>query len=286
MGRRRPERHDARGATWERLAAQTAYVAKPEDGTFSGMASVFGSVAVGARGPTRFQHGAFAETIGETQGRIPLLWQHDTARPVGVISKLAETEEGLELRGKITKNAFGGDVIALMRDGAITGLSIGFDALEAGYEKQGEGRVRVVSKARLHEVSLVTFPADREARVRTVHEAGLDLAQFLTAEANWSGDEVARLERALDAVELDLHEGRMFSGDNVKKLRDVWAMMTDLLGRGDAAFLKEAVAALQKVEEKPPTPEYPAEAAAKRRNEIQAAVRRAEIDATLLGAAC
>jgi HK97 family phage prohead protease len=144
----------------------SAGLAPEADGSFAGLASVFGSTAHGAKGPTRFSRGAFVETLAVSGGRIPLLWQHDQSRPVGV-ARATETDRGLEIVGKITTtSSLGADVWALLRDGAVTGLSIGFEVLDSRPMKLSDGSsVRLVSKANLHEVSLVTFPADPKARV-------------------------------------------------------------------------------------------------------------------------
>lgn len=177
----------------ERFNAQLAYVGTPE-GTFTGLASVFGSTALG-REATCFRRGAFLETLRQSNGRLPLLYQHDMAKPVGLIERARETNEGLEVAGKVTLNTFGKDVLALMRDGAIDALSIGFDADPASvsYEKHGAQRVRMVGKARLHEVSLVTIGADPLARVRDVHAALREqLAGRMLDAANYSKLEMAQ----------------------------------------------------------------------------------------------
>ncbi len=259
--RKKTERHAAAVAStntvWEQFAAHTTYEIKEAQGNFTGLASVYGSIAQGARGPTRFSRGAFRETLAESGGKVPLLWQHDQAKPVGVISALSEGRDGLELQGKITLNTFGQDVLALMRDGALSGLSIGFDAIEAAPEAHSEfGKVRVVSKAKLHEVSLVTFPADAHARVMTVHSfSPADLTEYLSK--SWTDAQRERFAVLVESMDLERHAGRMFSELNLKKMREAWTMLTDLLGRGDVPFLKEAVAAIAAVEARPVVPEYP-----------------------------
>ena len=171
-GERRGERHDE-VAAFETLNAEATYLTSPTEGTFKGTASAFGSIARGAKGPTKFAAGAFRETLAECNGRLPLLYQHAQDKPVGVLHSIRETPNGLEVAGKISMTTFGRDLVTLMKDGAVTGLSIGFDALETGMpERHSSGEmVRIVNKARLHEISLVTFPADRSARIEQVHKA-------------------------------------------------------------------------------------------------------------------
>ena len=56
-----------------------------------------------------------------------MLFQHDPAAPIGVWQEMREDARGLFVRGRLmTDVAKGREVLALMRAGAIDGLSIGF----------------------------------------------------------------------------------------------------------------------------------------------------------------
>lgn len=95
------------------------------DGTVEGYASLFGEIDA-AR--DMVMPGAFAQTL-RLRGprRIPMLFQHDPAEPIGVWLELVEDHRGLKARGRlIPEVARGREVLALVRAGAIDGLSIGF----------------------------------------------------------------------------------------------------------------------------------------------------------------
>lgn len=179
---------------------------------------------MGERGPTRFAKGAFTESLKANGGRFPLLWQHHDDEPVGV-ARMSETAEGLALEGELAMDvAKGREAHALMKMKAIDGVSIGFTAIDHIYEKQGDQQVRVVKKAKLAEASIVTFPADKAARVRTVHADG----DMLDAAASLILEEVQAAER-----EMESHEGRVFSTANLGKLREALGSLVDLIQKVD-----------------------------------------------------
>lgn len=94
-------------------------------------------------------------------GGVKMLHQHEDA-PVGVWDALVEDERGLFVRGRVIDwSPQGRFVQALVRAGALDGLSIGFRAVTA----RKEGALRVLSAVDLWEVSLVTFPMLPGARL-------------------------------------------------------------------------------------------------------------------------
>lgn len=108
--------------------------------------------------------GAFAASLARTgAGGVKMLWQHAADEPVGVWDEVAEDGEGLVVRGRVLEATPRGRMAAaLVRAGALDGLSIGFRARRA---RSGEG-VRVLTEVELWEVSLVTFPMLPGARLR------------------------------------------------------------------------------------------------------------------------
>ena len=125
--------------------------------------------------------GAFAATLSRLGSRVKLLWQHDAAKPIGVWESLREDGRGLQVRGRLIPEVqAGAEAIALLKAGALDGLSIGFRTVRAA--KLPDGRRRLLEVA-LWEISLVTFPMLPEARV----DPGSDpaelrsLAEALTA---------------------------------------------------------------------------------------------------------
>jgi HK97 family phage prohead protease len=148
-----------------------------EAGVFTGYASIFGNVD---------QHGdvvvpgAFRKSLSERGNVVPLLWQHDTTEPVGVI-ELVEDSKGLRVvRGEINlETAQGREAYALLKQGAIKGLSIGYQVVQDGWQ----GKVRQLKELKLMEVSLVTFPANELAGVTAIKDGSEHqsrMAQILT----------------------------------------------------------------------------------------------------------
>ena len=117
--------------------------------------------------------GAFAESLARSGARrVKMLHQHDGGAPVGVWDEVREDGEGLFVRGRVLEvSPQGRMAAALVRAGAVDGLSIGFRAVKARGEESG--RLRVLTEVELWEVSLVTFPMLTSARLSwTTAEAG------------------------------------------------------------------------------------------------------------------
>jgi uncharacterized protein len=108
--------------------------------------------------------GAFAESVQAYQQgeyKIPLLWQHQADKPIGVIKELSEDLHGLYLTAEILADIhYGKEALSLIKSEAICGLSIGFSLLKA---HTNDENIRVIEQAKLWEVSLVTFPANQQA---------------------------------------------------------------------------------------------------------------------------
>jgi hypothetical protein len=115
--------------------------------------------------------GAFDETLQELakKGRsVPMLWQHEAREPIGLWTHFRTDKRGLLATGRLLIHdvARAREAHALAKAGAVTGLSIGFRPLEV--RRQKESGTRLITRIRLYEVSLVTFPALEEARVSAV----------------------------------------------------------------------------------------------------------------------
>jgi len=142
-----------------------------EDGVFEGYASVFGEVD---NVKDRVARGAFRETLAQFRknGRMPpLLWQHDTREPIGIIKELYEDGKGLRIRARLFVEDIprARQAYKLLRENGISGLSIGFKAAESAFDP--ETGVRTLLKIELMEISLVTFPALDSARIAGVKTA-------------------------------------------------------------------------------------------------------------------
>lgn len=138
--------------------------------TVEGYAAVFGNLDLGA---DVIHPGAFTKTLAERGNRVVFLWQHDTAEPLGKLLELREDARGLFFKAVISDTARGRDALALLRDGAISGMSIGYDAIAGGvdFSKTADGlTIRNLRELRLWEISLVSLPMNEAAGVTALKE--------------------------------------------------------------------------------------------------------------------
>jgi len=112
--------------------------------------------------------GAFAASLARTGAAgVRMLCQHEADRPVGVWDEIVEDGRGLFVRGRIIEATPQARMCAaLVRAGALDGLSIGFRAMKARPDESR--RLRVLTEVELWEVSVVTFPMLPGARVGSV----------------------------------------------------------------------------------------------------------------------
>ncbi|TAK49737.1 MAG: HK97 family phage prohead protease [Xanthobacteraceae bacterium] len=135
------------------------------DGGVEGYASLFGEVD---QARDMMMPGAFAHTLKQRGIRkIPMLFQHDPAEPVGVWHELVEDHRGLWGRGRLIPDvARARELLALVAAGAVDGLSIGYRTVRGRIDPQS--RIRRLFQVDLWEISIVTFPLLAGARVRAV----------------------------------------------------------------------------------------------------------------------
>lgn len=143
------------------------------DGSFSGYATLFGRADLSG---DVVAPGAFAAALSaKGAGAVKLLYQHDPAEPIGRWLTIAEDARGLFVRGRLTtETTRGREVRALMREGVLDGLSIGFKTVRARTDR-ATGH-RILTEVDLWEISIVTFPMLPEARARAAKAAAVSLA--------------------------------------------------------------------------------------------------------------
>lgn len=138
-------------------------------GEIEGYASVFG---VRDSYNEVVMPGAFADSLARHQreGSYPLmLWQHNPDEPIGVWHELNDDGKGLYGKGKLLQGVRRADeALIMLREGAIQGMSIGYREVDVDPSKDGEPR-RLV-RLDLLEASIVSFPANRRARVDVVKQ--------------------------------------------------------------------------------------------------------------------
>jgi HK97 family phage prohead protease len=102
-----------------------------------------------------FRKGVFSEVI-KAPHRVKLLRGHGENNVLGRATLLKETDDGLYAEFKISKTRAGDEALALVQDGALDQLSVGFMPIKN--KKRPDGVMERL-KAHLAEVSLVTFGA-------------------------------------------------------------------------------------------------------------------------------
>lgn len=137
------------------------------DGTFSGFGAVFNNKD---RANDRILKGAFLESLAQHRkaGTMPrLLWAHDQSQPIGKWVKVAESDHGLEVTGKLNlKVSRAAEIYELLKDAPHDyGLSIGYTVQES---ERGEDGTTLLTKLDVAEVSLVSIPCNEQARVTDV----------------------------------------------------------------------------------------------------------------------
>ena len=140
---------------------------------FEGYASVFGS-RDGAGDIVA--PGAFTASLRKRgPGGVRMLYQHFAHEPIGVWDTIREDARGLYVRGSLILDVERArDVQALLREGALGGLSIGFKTQRARKDVNG---VRTLLQVDLWEISVVTFPLLEAANVTAVGAKGSALAR-------------------------------------------------------------------------------------------------------------
>lgn len=146
-------------------------------GTFEGYGSVFGNKDLGN---DVIERGAFLKSLKRRKPQnVKLLYQHKSDMPIGVFDEIKEDDHGLVVKGRLAlKTQAGAEAYELLKMGALDGLSIGFrvNPKEVSYDKRGNKRI--IKEVDLMEVSLVTFPMNPQATVRSVKGEEISIREW------------------------------------------------------------------------------------------------------------
>lgn len=175
-------------------------------GELSGYGAVFGNLD--AAGDV-IAPGAFARSLAEHRaaGTAPAMFlHHDVTRPVGVWTDLREDDRGLLVAGRLTLDARdGADAHALLRSGALNGLSIGYRVRDFD-RRPGGGRL--LKDIELVEISIVSLPANTQARVTSVKGVDMEDVEVKAAPESEGADvaaalaEMKKISDRLDKIEI------------------------------------------------------------------------------------
>ena len=168
-----------------------------------GYAALFNSRSENLGGFTEtINPGAFRSSL-KSRNDVKLLWNHDSGAVMGSTRAgtltLTEDERGLKVSATLPDTTYGRDARELVRRGDVTGFSFGFSMpARGGDEWNSDGTERVLKSVRLHEVSLVAFPA-YPATNGTATVRGLDkIAQRANVDADALADALLKIENGED----------------------------------------------------------------------------------------
>ncbi|SIP97022.1 phage prohead protease, HK97 family/phage major capsid protein, HK97 family,TIGR01554 [Rhizobium sp. RU20A] len=179
-------------------------------GTITGIAWPFGS-------PDRvgdvIEKGAIA-----SPEVLPMLFAHDQAQVIGVWDQIEETPDGLTVKGRLLVDDVerAREVRAMIRNKAVSGLSIGFRTKSAKPRQRG----RTITALDLHEISVVAVPSHPGAQITSVKAA------------DGTADQK---EMTLENEELELKNDPVISPEDLKALKADVATIKAKLARPTAA---------------------------------------------------
>jgi len=181
-----------------------------EDGkgmTFEGYASVFNSPSepIGGQFTEYVKPGAFKRSL-DARNDVKLLWNHDTGEVLGSTRagtlRLVEDSHGLKAVAELPNTQRGRDTAELLRRGDVANMSFGFSVPKGGDSWSDNGGTRELHSVRLHEVSIVAYPAylSSTASVRAVEFSADDLAESLMLLENGEDLSEEQAQMIMDVV--------------------------------------------------------------------------------------
>jgi len=155
--------------------------------------------------------GAFRRSL-RSRNDIKILWNHDTGSVLGSTRAgtltLTEDNYGLRVRATLPNTQLGRDTAELVRRGDIDSMSFGFSVPSGGDDWNADGTERTLRSVRLHEVSIVAFPA-YTSTAGTTSVRGIDkVAERAEVDPDALADAMLKLE---EGKELSEEEGRLLN---------------------------------------------------------------------------
>lgn len=202
--------------------ADLEYREDSESGYLEGIAVPYGQVAnIGGQFQERFD----VDSV-EPEGTVWLYHQHKD--PIGVVERSEHRAEGFWIRAKLALSDLAKTTREQLINGALNSLSVGFVA----QEQRDEDGIRVITRARLREVSVVAKPAYSLATVLSIREDSTDR----TSVTNHKEE-----SEMTDSMEVDLTEVR----SEIEELRQAVTMLPAQLAPAAAPAVEtRSVAAL------------------------------------------
>ena len=186
--------------------------------TFTGYAAVFNSPSEPLPFIERIAPGAFKRSL-RARNDIKLLWNHDTGSVLGSTRagtlKLEEDNYGLRVTAVLPETSLGKDVRTLVQRGDVSAMSFGFSVPANGDTWNTDGTERTLRSVRIHEVSIVAFPAYSQ----TAGTASVRSFDAVATRAEVDADQLA------DAM-LSIEDGKDLSKEQSELLTKVIQRLT------------------------------------------------------------
>lgn len=195
-----------------------------DSGRIEGLLAGFGDVD---HGGDKLLPGCLTKSLATRTSPLPMLLHHDMKRPIGAWKEWQDRPEGLFVKGNLTLSTRDGqEAYALAKDGALTGLSIGWKPVRGDVDQKTG--TRLVTEAILFEGSLVTVPMHDRTRVSAIKSitTARDIAEILQ-EAGLSG---RKAKIAAGAAWKSLNESDDPSDDEVRAILNASAERIAALG--------------------------------------------------------
>lgn len=196
----------ARGKSLSKLETRVNSVdfeiRETQDGMFfEGYAAVFDSPSEPLPFTERIAPGAFIRSL-KSRNDVKILWNHDTGSVLGSTRagtlKLTEDDRGLRVEAQLPNTTVGRDAAELLKRGDIDSMSFGFSVPRGGDDWNADGSERTLREVRLHEVSIVAFPA-YSGTAGTTTVRGLDaVAKRAEVDPDSLADAILKVEQGED----------------------------------------------------------------------------------------
>jgi HK97 family phage prohead protease len=177
--------------------------AEGDGNTFSGYAALFDSPSEPLPFTEVIARGAFTRSL-KSRNDVKMLWNHDSGQVLastrsGTLS-LVEDERGLKVTAVLPDTTAGRDARELISKGIVDAMSFGFSVPSGGDSWSSDGNTRTLKSVRLHEVSVVAWPA-YSATGGTVSVRALDtVAQRAEVDADELQDVLTRIEAGAESI--------------------------------------------------------------------------------------
>ena len=205
--------------------------------------------------------------LGNFEKNPIILFNHDYNKPIGRATGLKVTENGLELKAKISKSA-PDHVAQLVKEGILGAFSVGFRVKDADYLSETDGLK--IKDAELFEVSVVSVPCNQAATFSLAKsfdsiEEYNEFKKTFTNSVDLAGQSLAKDEDSFEAS--DTPDGTEKSVQKEINMSEVKTPEIDL----DAFAKKVAEETAAKIAIRQAEEKAAAEAAQKEAEQVEAA---------------